>query len=97
MLLEQELLGSPPKSSSQGKTCLPKCCPGTNRTGQALDSLVSPGCWLSDLTVSTSGAESLSIDAKLSIWDSTSAQILLKIRGLSVSLRNRLTTVDLLF
>lgn len=94
MLLGQELLGSSTKKASpKGKPACQNAVLGPTKMYRVLFHW-SP---LADLTVRTSKAESLSIDAKPSIWDSKSAQILLKIKGLSLSLRNRLTTVDLLF
>lgn len=54
--------GQPPKISSQGKTCLPKWCPGTYKTVQGFVSLVSLDCWLSDL----SGPQQLNPSAQMS-------------------------------
>lgn len=83
LLPRRELAGSPRKGGSQGKTCLQKHCPGTYKAVPRLVSPAAPGHWLSDLIARTPRAESFSVDAELSTGDVTSAQILLKSRGLS--------------
>lgn len=82
-LPRRELAGSSRKGGSKGKPAFRNAVLGPTKLLWGLVSPAGPGCWLLYPIARTPRAESFGVDAEVSIWGFTSAQILCKEKGLS--------------